>query len=102
MESIVRVGRKGKRGGQAAARRAAEAQVNRLDSRVALIQALIPLGREAVNDLLQQEVTTLAGERCRHGSGQPGYARWGSQGGSVYLADQKVAPRPLTAAVQEP
>jgi hypothetical protein len=41
--------------------------------------------------LLQQEVTALAGERYRHGSGQPGYARWGQQSGSVYLADQKVA-----------
>jgi len=34
-----------------------------LDSRVELIQALIPLGLEAVNDLLQQEVTALAGQR---------------------------------------
>jgi len=30
-----------------------------LDSRVELIQALIPLGLEGVNDLLQQEVTAL-------------------------------------------
>ena len=40
-----------------------------LDSRVELIQALIPLGLEAVNDLLQQEVTALVGERySRHGA----------------------------------
>ena len=88
MRSIVRVVRKGKRKGSAAL--AAEAELNALDSRVELIQALIPLGLEAVNELLQQEVTALAGERYRHGSGQPGYARWGSQDGSVYLADQKV------------
>jgi putative transposase len=70
---------------------AAEAELNDLDSRVELIQALIPLGLEAVRELLQREVTALAGERYRHGSGQPGYARWGRQSGSVYLADQKVA-----------
>jgi transposase-like protein len=93
MKSIVRVGDKGKRGGvevtEAVA--AAEAEVERLDSRVEMIQALIPLGLEAVNELLQQEVTALAGDRYRHGGGQPGYARWGGQTGSVYLADQKVS-----------
>jgi transposase-like protein len=71
----------------------AEAAFNAPDSRVELIQALIPLGLEAVNELLQQEVTALAGQRYRHGDGQPGYARWGQQPGSVYLADQKVAVR---------
>lgn len=60
------------------------------DTRVELIQALIPLGLEAVNDVLQQEVTKLAGARYRHGDGREGYARWGSQRGSVYLADQKL------------
>jgi transposase-like protein len=60
------------------------------DARVELIQALIPLGLEAVNDLLQQEVTALAGRRYRHGDGQAGYARWGRQPGSVYLTDQKI------------
>ena len=33
-----------------------------VDMRVALIQALIPLGLDAVNDLLQEEVNHLAGE----------------------------------------
>jgi len=61
-----------------------------LDSRVELIQALIPLGLEAVRELLQQEVTALAGTRYQRGGGVPGYGRWGSQPGSVYLADQKV------------
>lgn len=89
MRSIVRVGRKGKRAGWAA--RAAEAELSALDSRVEMIQALLPLALEAVNQLLQQEVTALAGQRYRHASGQPGHARWGRQPGSVYLADQKVA-----------
>jgi putative transposase len=89
MKSIVRIGRPSKRSRPAAVGR--EAELSTLDSRVELIQALIPLGLEAVSALLQQEVTVLAGERYRHGSGQPGYARWGRQSGSVYLADQKVA-----------
>jgi hypothetical protein len=33
-----------------------------LNSRVELIQALIPLGLGAVSDVLQQEVTELAGD----------------------------------------
>jgi len=88
MKRIVRIGKVGK-----SSRRAggdAEAALNALDSRVEVIQALIPLGLEAVQELLQQEVTALAGERYRHGRGQPGYARWGQQPGSVYLADHKV------------
>ena len=91
MRSIVRVGRKGKRNGSAAV--AVEAELNGLDARVELIQALIPLGLEAVQELLQQEVTALAGARYQRGGGVPGYARWGAQDGSVYLADQKVAVR---------
>lgn len=87
MKSIVRVGRAGKRKpGMPDAAAIPQAP----DARVELIQALIPLGLEAVNDLLQQEVTALAGERYRRGDGQAGYARWGRQAGSVYLTDQKV------------
>lgn len=59
--------------------------------RVELIQALIPLGLKAVHELLQQEVTALAGARYQRPGGVPGYARRGSQSGSVYLSDQKVA-----------
>jgi transposase-like protein len=69
----------------------AEAELSALDSRVELIQALIPLGLEAVNELLQQEVTALAGPRFQRHGGVAGYDRWGRQPGSVYLADQKVA-----------
>ncbi len=89
MKSIVRIGRPGKR-----SRRAdedAETELNALDSRVELIQARIPLGLEAVQELLRQEVTALAGARYQRGGGVSGYGRWGAQPGSVYLADQKVA-----------
>ena len=89
MTSIVRIDGQGKRSAPAAV--AAEVELNALDTRVELIQALIPLGLEAVQELLQQEVTALAGARYQRAGGVPGYGRWGSQPGSVYLADQKVA-----------
>lgn len=95
-KSVVRIGRGGKGVGvtnvQADAGR--QAGVLELDTQVELIQALIPIGLEAVNEVLQQEVCQLAGERYSREGGFPGYARWGSQRGSVYLGDQKVAMTP--------
>lgn len=91
MKSIVRIGAGGKGGGRKAAMGAVQAALSALDSRIELIQALIPLGLEAVHELLQQEVTALAGPRYSRQGGVPGYDRWSSQGGSVYLADQKMA-----------
>lgn len=64
--------------------------VDDLDPRVAVIQALIPLGLQAVGELLQDEVTRLAGRRYARTGGQPGLVRWSAQGGSVYLLDQKL------------
>ena len=40
-----------------------EAERDALDTRIALIQALIPLGLDAVAEELQREVTRLAGDR---------------------------------------
>lgn len=57
---------------------------------LAMIQALIPLGLRAVEDALQQEVKSLAGARYAHDDGHGDVARWGSQPGSVFLADQKL------------
>ena len=85
-KTIVRVGRKCKGAGSTVPAEPLAA----LDARVEMIQALIPLGLDAVNDVLQQEVTTLAGHRYARDGGQRDHARWGSQRGSVYLADQKV------------
>ena len=62
-----------------------------LDTKLALIQALIPLGLLAVAEALKQEVAALAGERYSRTGGLPGLVRWSQQRGSVYLADQKVA-----------
>ena len=61
-----------------------------MDVQVALIQALIPLGLAAVEDLLQQEVSQLAGARYARKEADASGRRWGQQTGSVYLADQKV------------
>jgi transposase-like protein len=62
-----------------------------LDAKLALIQALIPVGLLAVAEALKREVIALPGERyCRTG-GLPGIVRWSQQRGSIYLGDQKVA-----------
>ena len=61
-----------------------------VDSTVALIQALIPLGLTAVAEALKAEVVALAGERYSRTGGLPGVVRWSQQQGSVYLADQKL------------
>jgi transposase-like protein len=72
-----------------------------LDARIAMIQMLIPLGLEAVHDMLQEEVLRLAGDRhSREGS----FTRWGKNPGSVFLGDQKVkisVPRLRTPAGEE-
>ena len=57
------------------------------ESRWAAIQALIPLGLQAVEAELQQEVRKLAGARYNRGGE---LKRWGKNSGSVYLGDQKV------------
>jgi len=61
-----------------------------IDARVALIQALIPVGLERVRELLQEDVEHLAGQWYQREGRQPGYVRWTSQRGSIYLADQKL------------
>lgn len=67
--------------------------VEDLDARVEAIQALIPLGLKAVGDELKAAVIALAGPRYRRGPEDRRYYRWGSERGSVYLADQKVPVR---------
>jgi len=61
-----------------------------LDARLVAIQALIPLGLQAVAEELEAEVIRLAGLRYARGDGQPAHVRWGRQAGSIYLADQKL------------
>lgn len=90
MKRILRIGR----GVKARRARVKEiCEVSRsamaLDVKAELIQALIPIGLWHVKELLEQEVKQLAGERYQRG-GLPGHDRWGKQGGSVYLGDQKL------------
>ncbi len=61
-----------------------------LETRLSVIRALIPLGLEAVADVLQQEVEQLAGVRYARKGSEQSHRRWGSQKGSVYLMDQKL------------
>ncbi len=90
MRNVIRITKEGK---VRPIRRRALDRIPAVDDRaslVALIQAVIPLGLQAVEDVLQHEVTELAGERYSRTGGQPGLVRWGHQPGSVYLLDQKL------------
>lgn len=88
MSKVLRVGGKGQV--QFVGRQQAGALAEDLGTRVAVIQALIPLGLEAVRDVLQQEVKALAGARYVREGGRPGHVRWSKERGSVYLGDQKL------------
>ena len=89
MKKVIRIGtkRKAKLTGQE------KAHTSDLNTRVALIQALIPIGLEAVREELQREVERFAGVKHRREGGEPGHYRWGSQEGSIYLSDQKLRIR---------
>jgi transposase-like protein len=63
--------------------------VDEMDSRVAMIQMLIPIALEAVNLELQAEVLRLAGDRYVPDKGA--VKRWGHNPGSVCLEGQKVS-----------
>ena len=69
---------------------AAPRDVTTTDAKVALIQELIPLGLLWVEDALQQEVEQLAGVRYQREDDRRGVVRYGTQPGSIYLADQKL------------
>ena len=62
-----------------------------MDTKVELIQALIPLGLLHVQEVLQAEVAALAGERYSRGFVRKQHVRWGRQGGYVHLGGQRVA-----------
>ena len=64
-----------------------QAGMGDMETRVELVQLLIPIGLKAVGYLLQEEVGRWAGMRYERGKEKQ---RWGSQGGSVYLGEQKV------------
>lgn len=64
-----------------------------LDTKVALIQQLIPLGLMHVQETLAAEVEQLAGGRYARKSGEQVGVRYGSNPGSVRLAEQRLAIR---------
>ena len=66
-----------------------DAQVLARESRLAMIQALIPLGLRAVEEELQWEVAGLVGGvRSTRTAGS--LKRWGGNPGSVFVGDQKL------------
>lgn len=85
MRKVIPIGGKSKREVGEAVR-----VVEEMESKVELIQALIPVGLGAVGDLLQEEVRLLAGERYQRKKPLLGRVRWGRQRSSIYLSDQKV------------
>ena len=64
-----------------------------LDTKVAAIRALAPLGLMHVQETLDQEVTVLAGERYARKATAPRGRRHGSNPGTVGLAGQRVPIR---------
>jgi putative transposase len=60
-----------------------------MDSRLALIHELIPIGLIHVKEELQREVRQLAGDKYKR-NGLLEYDRWGKQQGSIYIQDQRI------------
>lgn len=72
-----------------------------MDTKVALIRSLVPLGLMAINDMLQREVEELAGNRYQRDGA---CVRHGSNPGSVKLHGQRHAlkvPRVRTREGEE-
>jgi putative transposase len=86
--NMARVTKKGFRIKQQKAFRELSEEDMQREARAAMIQELIPLGLAAVNEELQREFEGLVGRK--HARGKP-MGPWGSNPGSVYLGDQKVA-----------
>ena len=64
-----------------------------VDTKVELIRSLIPLGLLHIEELLDEEVTALAGERDARKDPSVGGRRHGSNPGTVGLAGQRVPIR---------
>ncbi|MFH1831127.1 MAG: transposase [Pseudomonadota bacterium] len=88
MRKIARIGRKSKRKYRKMAKVISSEEYGELgvDSRVELIQALIPLALMKVEEELETEVMALAGERYA----RTGPVRYGKNPGSVVLGGQRV------------
>jgi transposase-like protein len=92
MKKVLKISAKSKRVRRAKApeaRSLKEYGAMELDSKVALIQELIPLGLMHIGEVLREEVKSLAGERYKR-NGRPGHVRWTKQKGYVYIKDQRL------------
>ena len=81
--TVRQIRRKGKRQPMAPV---ALTTVPEVDTRIALMQALIPVGLAAFHGELQRELVSLVGERYARTGRQPGLVRWTPQAGSIYAA----------------
>jgi len=75
---------------EAAMQRIMDSYSEDINTKISVIQDLIPLGLKAVAEELKAEVMRLAGEKHSRAGNN---ARWGHQDGSVYLQDQKLPIR---------
>ena len=96
MSSVLRSVRKRKKGRTLGAvdviDREAYAELE-VDAKVELIRSLVPLGLMHIEELLDEEVTALAGERHARKDPSVGGRRHGSNPGTVGLAGQRVPIR---------
>src|SRR5262249_4761158 len=67
----------------------AEFESSTLDTKATMINALVPLGLMMVHELLENEITELLGAPYDRGTRPDGYARYGSNPGSIKLAGQR-------------
>ena len=96
MSSVLRRVRKRKKGrtlGPVDIIRREEYAELELDAKVELIRSLVPLGLLHVQEVLDQEVTALAGARYARKDASVGGRRHGSNPGTVGLAGQRVPIR---------
>jgi len=64
-------------------------QIRNIELRAEMTQALTPLGLLYAHEMFEDELTQLVGEKYQRNDNSNCY-RWGRQGGSIYLGDQKV------------
>ena len=96
MSSVLRPVRKRKKGrtlGRVDIMRREDYADLELDAKVELIRSLVPLGLLHVEELLDEEVTALAGEHYARKAASIGGRRHGSNPGTVSLAGQRVPIR---------
>lgn len=92
MKTIVKIGGESKKKRTLGRERIVrEEEYKNLDreTKVELIQALIPIGLMSVAEMLEKEVEELAGIRYSREGGQPDLVRHGKNPGSVKLAGQR-------------